>query len=319
MTTPIRFSPAYQTYVWGGDRIHRLYPQKRCPPRTAEAWEISDRIEGMSVAIDAAHQGQSLATLLQEMGEALVGEGRDTSRFPLLVKLIDAKEALSVQVHPDAAVAKRLHAEPKTEMWVALALSTVYVGVRSEISLQEIEEALHQGNLPECLEEIRLEPGEVVYIPAGTLHAIGAGSFLLEVQQNSNTTYRLYDWGRVGTDGEPRPLHLKEGLEALHLHPFGAGKQELLPPMKGDGYQKSLLLHSPFFVVHRVEILTRYIPSVDKTTFRIYFCQEGHGILSADGGEASLEAGDFLLVPAAAAKVWIAGKLKVIEVFWGML
>jgi mannose-6-phosphate isomerase len=314
MMTPIRFCPTYQTYVWGGDRIHLLYPQKLCPPRTAESWEISDRAEGMSLAIDETHRGKTLATLVTEMGEALLGEGKSGSKFPLLVKLIDAKEALSIQVHPDAATARKFDAEPKTEMWLALAKSFVYVGVREGISLTEIEVALREGTLAGCLKQIWLEPGEVVFIPAGTLHAIGAGSLLLEVQQNSNTTYRLYDWGRVGKEGALRPLHLKEGLASLHLHPLGAGKQKPPEWVQGDGYRQAALLHCPFFVVNRVEVEGLYAPILDPTSFRIYFCQRGSGVLQADGGSEPLEEGDFLLVPAAAKKVELRGNFQVIEI-----
>ena len=194
----IRLEPAYQNYVWGGSRIPTYFNRDIPPGRYAESWEVSDREEGMCKLATGPHMGITLRKYLRE------------KKFPLLLKVIDAKEHLSVQVHPDEIVAKEFNAEAKSEMWIALEKSTVYAGLKPGVSKEEFIHSIGEKMLEHLLQKFNLEKGEYLFIPAGLIHAIGAGSFLLEVQQNSNTTYRLYDWAREG-----RELHLDKGLACI--------------------------------------------------------------------------------------------------------
>lgn len=245
----IRLDPAYQSYIWGGDRIPSYFQRDLTPGRYAESWEVSDREEGMSIIGNGPLKGKTLR-------EFFGGE-----KFPLLVKIIDSKEHLSVQVHPDEIAAKVLGAEPKTEMWIALEKSTVYAGLKSGVGREAFLEALKKKRLEECLQGFSLKKGEFLFIPAGTIHAIGADSLLLEVQQNSNTTYRIYDWGREG-----RELHLEKGLSCVNWE-----KQRIVKYLSKSG---QTLVSNPYFNVKSLDIKTKAeVPSTDR--FQILFCVSG--------------------------------------------
>jgi mannose-6-phosphate isomerase len=196
---PIVLEPAYQNYVWGGNRIPHYFQRAIPEGRYAESWEVSDRIEGMSVVASGPKKGISFSEFLE------------FKKFPLLIKIIDAKENLSVQVHPDEESSVRLGGEPKTEIWIALEKSTVFAGLKQGVTKELFIQALKENSVEKLLRKFILEKGEAIFIPAGLIHAICGDSLLLEVQQNSNTTYRLYDWGRAG-----RELHLEKGLESVH-------------------------------------------------------------------------------------------------------
>ena len=206
---PIRFEPIYQTYVWGGDRISQRYGRDIALPRVAESWEISDREDGMSVVANGAFKGKTIHQLVEELGEDLLGLGQTMKRFPVLCKIIDAKENLSIQVHPDETTAPKFKGESKDEMWVMLDEGSVLAGMKPETDEKALKKAIEKEKAEELLEKYDLKKGDAVNIPGGRVHAICAGALLYEVQQNSNTTYRLYDWGR------PRELHLKEGLASI--------------------------------------------------------------------------------------------------------
>ncbi len=277
------FKPAYQTYLWGGARIQSLYDRPDAPRMVAESWEISDRPEGMS----RTHSGQTLADLVANMGKDLVGW--ECPRFPLLIKLIDAREHLSVQVHPCDVTASLLQAEAKTEAWFALQPSSVYLGLKAHQSL---------SFEPQALNHLTLNAGDIAYVPGGTIHAICAGSLLLEVQQNSNTTYRLYDWGRG------RPLHLTEGLRAIH-------------PDSRPLIQKSPLT-SPYFHIQTVSVdSTREIKTNPKT-FQIFFCAAGSGEIVADRQKKPLYPGKTVLVAAKTRKIELRGSLQLVQIHAGI-
>lgn len=196
---PILLEPAYQNYIWGGNRIPHYFQRPIPEGKYAESWEVSDRAEGMSVVASGPKKGMSFSEFLE------------FKKFPLLIKIIDAKENLSVQVHPDEESSIRLGGEPKTEMWIALEKSTIFAGLKEGVTKEIFIRALKENSVEKLLRKFVLEKGEAIFIPAGLIHAICGDSLLLEVQQNSNTTYRLYDWGRSG-----RELHLEKGLDCVH-------------------------------------------------------------------------------------------------------
>ena len=219
---PLLFEPVYQDYIWGGQRIAATYGREIDLPVCAESWEISERAEGMSVVSNGPLAGTSLESLIDMHGEALLGQA---GRFPLLIKIIDAAKTLSVQVHPNNDNAAQVNGEPKTEMWYILAAdpeACVYLGTEEGVDANTFADAIKQGTVEELLHRIPVKAGDAVFVPGGTMHAIGAGCLLMEVQQNSNTTYRVYDWGRVGHDGQPRELHIDQALTVTQWDGPGA-------------------------------------------------------------------------------------------------
>ncbi|MCE9612159.1 MAG: class I mannose-6-phosphate isomerase [Chthoniobacter sp.] len=206
--------------VWGGRRMEHLLG-KHLPQsvRIGESWEIVDREEAQSVVHEGPLRGRTLHELWTEQRAEIFGPGLpDTARFPLLCKILDAQERLSVQVHPPAAVAAHLHGEPKTEMWYildALLDSDLYAGLRPGVTRAGFEAALADGTVADQIHSFPVSTGDAMFIPSGRIHAIGAGNLIVEIQQNSDTTYRVFDWNRLGLDGRPRALHVAASLESI--------------------------------------------------------------------------------------------------------
>ncbi len=306
---PIRFEPIYQNYVWGGDRIASKYHRKVNLPQVAESWEISDREEGMSIVSNGAYKGKTLNYLVRELGESLLGQGRKFDRFPLLLKIIDAKENLSIQVHPDEQTAVSLQGEPKSEMWFLLEDGAVYAGLKKEVTDKEFATAIQKNRAEECLEKLTLKRGEAVYIPGGRVHSICEGTLLYEVQQNSNTTYRLYDWGRT-----TRALHLKEGMAAIHWYDKGNAKLTQQHLQSDLHHQHVILVTSPFFVVERIDVFDQLHLAAIPKTFQIYFCIEGEAELIVDEYKESFRAGNTYLIPAASHSIDFKGRCQFLRI-----
>ncbi len=305
---PIRFEPIYQPYVWGGDRIASHFHRKINLPKVAESWEISDREEGMSVVANGPLKGKTLHNLLEEMGEELLGVGQSFPRFPILTKIIDAKENLSIQVHPDATTAPALHGEPKAEMWVMLEDGSVLAGLKEGMDEKQFKKAIEKKRAEECLERLELKKGEVVNIPGGRVHAICAGSLLYEVQQNSNTTYRLYDWGR------DRPLHIQEGLAAIRWDDKGGAKAEPRHLSSDFHHQLITLLSTPLFIVERIDVFDHFHIGQIPKSFQIFFCLEGEATLKVDGTEEPFRPGMTYLVPASGKSIDFTGKCETLRI-----
>lgn len=307
---PIRFEPIYQDYVWGGDRIAHQF-QRRVPKGPiAESWELSDREEAMSVVANGTYKGKTIRELLELMGEDLIGHGQTFDRFPLLLKVIDAKENLSIQVHPDVEKALELKVEPKTEMWVVLVDgASVYAGLKQGVDEAAFKQAIRSKQAEELVEKIDLKRGEAVLVPAGRVHGICAGSFLYEIQQNSNTTYRLYDWDRKG-----RELHLKEGMACIHWQDLGHAKS--IPHHESSDFHHQIILlgSSPFYVVERIDVFDHYHIAAIPKTFQILFCMHGEGEITVDSVKEPFHYGMTYLIPASAKSIEIEGKCEALRV-----
>ena len=305
---PIRFEPIYQSYVWGGQKIISHFQREVSLERVAESWEIADREEGMSIVMNGPFKGKTLHQLVYEEGEALLGQGQTFERFPLLIKIIDAKENLSIQVHPDEASALSLGGEPKSEMWVMLDDGEVYAGLKPSVNEEQFKRAIQEKKTEELLEKFELKKGDVIYIPGGRVHAICAGSLIYEVQQNSNTTYRLYDWGR------DRPLHLREGFVAIRWDDQGPAKVAHRRLSSDLHHQLLTLLASPHFTIERFDIFDElHIGQIPKS-FQIFFCTEGDGKIAVDGNEEPFLPGMTYLVPARAQSINLFGKCQSLRV-----
>jgi mannose-6-phosphate isomerase len=297
---PLLFEPVYQSYLWGGDWFVSHYQRGMPPGVYAESWEISDRPEGASRVRNGALQGTTLAELMAADAQALLGYRAD--RFPLLVKLLDARQTLSVQVHPDDAGAAAHGGEAKTEMWYVLDAepeACVYAGWKDSMDAARFQQALAKGTLQDLLQRVAVQAGDVVFMPGGRVHAIGAGCRLLEVQQNSNTTYRLYDWGRTGADGQPRPLHVEAALPVIEW----SGGHEAIKPVRRIGHmgrnQLWELLASRFFRMERLEVNESWPTAHDGATCHLLFVERGRVAVAWDAGELEAEAGTSILIPAA--------------------
>ena len=275
--------------VWGGRRLETRLG-KRLPPhgRIGESWEIVDRPEAQSVVRTEPLRGKTLHDLWTHHRSEVFGSRLpDSPRFPLLFKLLDAEERLSVQVHPPAHVAPGLEGEPKTEMWYILATSgdaDIFAGLRAGVSREDFERALRAGSVEETVHRIPVRPGDCIFIPSGRIHAIGAGNVIVEVQQNSDTTYRVFDWNRPGSDGNPRELHIDESLASID---FADVEPALEIPKAGT------LVCCPYFHVEKWD-LEQPRESSPPGEFAIFTLLAG--TIKSAGME--FHPGDFFLIPA---------------------
>jgi len=298
---PLILRPVYKDYIWGGDRIIRTYARPEPPGVYAESWEVSDRPEGASVVANGPLAGRSLAQVVEELGPRLVGEGFEGGRFPLLIKLIDSRQRLSVQVHPDDHDAGRLGAEPKTEAWYVLdadAGARVFAGLRPGVGRDELLRAMADKKFEDVLRSVPVRRGDVIFIPGGRVHAIDAGCLLYEVQQNSNTTYRLYDWDRVGADGKPRPLHIQEALQCIH---FDDHDDPRVSPriVEEKPVRRLRLLETPYFILEKLVAAGAWSQPGETGSFQAFFVEQGSVQIEHGGELISVSRGTSFLLPAA--------------------
>lgn len=219
------FKPLYQERVWGGRGLHEKLG--RDLPGTApigESWEIVDRPEAQSVVAEGPQAGLTLRELLEAHAGSVMGPGYDPATpFPILVKWLDCQDRLSLQVHPPADIAPSLGGEPKTENWYVAEAephAAMLIGLKNGVTREQFETALRENRLEPLVHRIPVQKGESMFVRSGRLHALDAGCLILEIQQNSDTTYRVYDWGRVGLDGKPRQLHIEQSLKCIEFNDF---------------------------------------------------------------------------------------------------
>jgi len=298
---PFVLEPAYKDYIWGGSRIPSRFNRNQPEGVYAESWELSDRPEGMSLVANGSLKGQSLAYLVTRFGKDLLGRGIKSASFPLLVKLIDAKERLSIQVHPDDASAALGIGEAKTEAWHILDAPKgghVFAGLKPEIDEKTFLKALEAGRLEETLQSIPATAGDTIFIPGGRVHAICEGLLILEIQQNSNTTYRVYDWGRVDKAGKPRELHLEQALKVIHWSDSAQVKTIPRPVSEKPGALVTELVVSPYFRLERLDITAPFFVQHDGASFHALFSEKDGLKIMCDAGTESIPGGRTCLIPA---------------------
>src|SRR5438270_2969337 len=237
LQAPLTFDPIFMERIWGGRKLATLY-SKDLPPgkQIGESWEIVDRAEAQSIVRDGPLAGRSLHDLWVNFRSEIFGKVREAPRFPLLVKLLDCRERLSLQVHPPSEVADALGGEPKTEAWFiahAAPGAELYLGLQKPIPRQTFEAALASGSAAELVQRLQVKTGDAFLIPSGRMHAIGGGNVIVEVQENSDTTYRVFDWNRVDETGRARQLHISEALQCIDFGdckpaPIAAGGESLV-------------------------------------------------------------------------------------------
>jgi len=302
---PLFFKPVLKDYIWGGRHLAAF---GRDLPETgvvAESWEISSHEDGMTQVENGFYAGKTLQDVFNKLGRDLVGVNNqwaiERGKFPLLVKLLDANRRLSVQVHPDDAYAKTHEGNElgKTEMWLVLQAerdAEIVYGLERKTSPQEIKKALSIGQLESLLHRVPIKAGDHICVPPGTLHTILGGAVIAEIQQNSNTTYRIYDWDRKGADGKPRPLHIHKALDVINYQQVGAvlPKPEILQNNQDWRYER--LCDNAYFTTDRILTKkdTRYSGECDGSTLEIWGVLSGEATI--DG--KNLKAVRFCLLPA---------------------
>src|SRR5437763_2061400 len=225
MLYPLTFEPIFQERIWGGRKLETLYG-KRLPAGKVigEAWEISDRADANSVVANGPLAGRTLASLMTSDRAAIMGRARSPEgRFPLLIKLLDAQDNLSLQVHPPQHIAVDLGGCAKTEMWYVAAAepgALLYAGLRRGVTRDEFAEKTRNGTIAECFHQLPVHEGDSLFLPSGRVHALGKGRVIFEIQQNSDTTYQVFDWNRVDASGKPRQLHVEESLKCIDFEDF---------------------------------------------------------------------------------------------------
>ncbi len=301
---PLRFAPVLKDYIWGGRRLAAWGKPLGPGQHWAESWEVVDHPQGQSHVLAGPFQGRTLHELVVERGEELLGRDAPRPRFPLLLKLLDAHDRLSVQVHPNDQQAARLDPpdEGKTEAWIVLEAapgSGVWAGLLPGVDRPRLEEHLRQGTVEQCLHFQEVRPGDCILLPAGTVHAIGPGLLLAEIQQASNVTFRLFDWNRLGPDGRPRPLHVEQALEVID---FSRGPISPSRPQPTATPGEELLVACEKFVVRRRQV-AEPVRLGGQQQCHIVLVIQGSGSWASDPLERPMRRGDSALLPAAAGAV----------------
>jgi len=298
---PLTFHPIFKERIWGGRNLAKLFG-KDLPPdkRIGESWEITDRPGGVSVIAQGPLAGQSLRWLMETKAEELLGRGpASDGRFPLLIKILDATATLSLQVHPPASVAAHLGGEPKTEMWYiadARPGAELFVGLKRGVTRQEFEQRIANGTVADCFHRIQVRRGDAMFLPSGRVHAIGEGLVIFEIQQNSDTTYRVFDWNRLGDDGRPRDLHVAESLASIDFADFEPAL--VTAEFSGDQLRKRFLVAGPLFGVEECECAAATRCCVPNREMLILGVLSGKLRIEHEGSRIELDPGGFSLIPA---------------------
>lgn len=301
---PLKLTAPCKDYLWGGTKLRTEYHQQSTAEKLAESWMLSCHKDGLSVISGGEYDGLTLKEYIERSGKQVLGTDCEKfEQFPILVKLIDAQERLSVQVHPNNEYALKNEGEyGKTEMWYIVENApgaSLYYGFKGPISKAEFQERIENNTLLEVLNQVEVHPGDVFFIDSGTLHAIGAGIVVAEIQQNSNTTYRIYDYGRLGADGKPRDLHVAKALDVTKLERPQRSAKPQGEPEKTEDCTHTLLASCEYFTVHRMELSGEIELDSDSTSFCSLLCFEGEAALRQNGQEPlSFRKGDSIFVPA---------------------
>jgi mannose-6-phosphate isomerase len=312
---PLTFHPIFKERVWGGRNLERLY-KKNLPPRApiGESWEISDRPGNVSVVANGPLAGKNLRWLMQHRARELLGHAKPAAgnRFPLLCKILDAREKLSLQVHPPAHKAAELEGEPKTEMWLvtdAAPDAELFAGLKRGVTRVEFEKKIQLGEVVDCFHRIHVRAGDAMFLPGGRVHAIGAGVVLFEIQQNSDTTYRIFDWNRAGLDVKPRKLHIAQSLASADFNDFEPALVN--QKFSGDDEIKTCpLVRYPLFRAEVWRMTSGASSRLKPRALQIVAVLNGRLEIKSVSTSVNLAAGQFCLIPAGLERTEISAKGK---------
>lgn len=321
---PFLLKPAGKDYLWGGHRLKDDFSKEIDMEPLAETWECSTHPDGPSIVASGAHKGMLLTEVLKEHPEYMGTHPKTDGGLPILIKFIDAKQDLSVQVHPDDEYAKKYEhgSLGKTEMWYVLDATKdarLVYGFYHDISKEKLKKSLEEGTVERYLQKVKVKKDDLFYIEAGTVHAIGAGILIAEIQECSNITYRMYDYNRMDKDGKPRTLHIERALEVANR----IGTQTPRQPMRVLRYQKGcaseLLCRCKYFQVERQLINTEKCREMadfqtDGNSFQVLLCVNGCGTLFGEGEMIHFFKGDCIFVPADSMPLKLHGRAQMLKV-----
>ena len=324
-TKPFLLTPAGKDYLWGGNRLKTEFNKEIDLVPLAETWECSTHPDGPSVIVTGRHAGKTLAELLKEHPEYLGKHPGTEGELPVLIKFIDAKKNLSVQVHPDDDYARKYENGQlgKTEMWYVMDAAPdaqLVYGFNHDITKEQLRQSLKDGTVEKYLQKVKIQKDDVFFIEAGTVHAIGAGALIAEIQESSNLTYRLYDYNRVGKDGKLRKLHIDKALAVANLKSSSEPRQPLRLLKYKKGSATELLCRCKYFQVER------YLLNTDSSrklvefqtagdTFEVFLCLDGCGVVfMEDGDSMNFFKGDCIFVPANSLSMKFHGKAQFLHV-----
>ncbi len=321
---PFLLKPAGKDYLWGGHRLKDDFSKEIDMEPLAETWECSTHPDGPSIVASGAHKGMLLTEVLKEHPEYMGTHPKTDGGLPILIKFIDAKQDLSVQVHPDDEYAKKYEhgSLGKTEMWYVLDATKdarLVYGFYHDISKEKLKKSLEEGTVERYLQRVKVKKDDLFYIEAGTVHAIGAGILIAEIQECSNITYRMYDYNRMDKDGKPRTLHIERALEVANR----IGTQTPRQPMRVLRYQKGcaseLLCRCKYFQVERQLINTEKCREMadfqtDGNSFQVLLCVDGCGTLFGEGEMIHFFKGDCIFVPADSMPLKLHGRAQMLKV-----
>lgn len=327
-TKPFLLKPSGKDYLWGGSRLNDDYAKGMDVYPLAETWECSTHSDGPSVISNGEFAGKTLASLLEEHPEYLGTHPEKGTlppgQLPILIKLIDAQQALSVQVHPDDAYAMQHENGQlgKTEMWYVLDAAKdahLIYGLHHDVTAEELRESIEKGTVEKYLQKIPVQKNDLFFINAGTIHAIGAGVLIAEIQENSNLTYRLYDYNREDRNGHKRPLHVDKALKVANLRASLEPTQPLRVLKYRQGCASEVLCRCKYFEVHRMLINTESCRQMvgyqaDSISFRVLLCLEGCGSVFYENESFNYFKGDCIFVPANSVKMHLHGKAQFLDV-----
>lgn len=303
----LKLLPSCKSYIWGGRKLITDFNKTFEGELLAETWELSCHKDGTSIIGSGSFNGKSLSEYINEQGKDILGNNcKRFDEFPILIKLIDAKESLSIQVHPSNEYALKNEGQyGKTEMWYIVDCgkdSSLYYGLSKEVTKDELKNRIENNTLLEVLNEVKVKKGDVFFIDAGTIHAIGKDIVIAEIQQNSNVTYRVYDFGRVGADGKGRELHINKALEVSDLKPVGKIKD--FKPHIGE---------CEYFTVDKLDINGDFKCNADSSSFHSLLIIEGEGSLFMEGEELKVVKGDSIFIPANSGEYNLIGRFTVLH------
>lgn len=308
----LKLKPVFKDYIWGGYRLKNDYGFDTGYEKTAEGWMLACHKDGMNTIEGGSFDGKTLQSVVDKIGkEELLGKNSEAyPYFPILIKLIDAYDNLSIQVHPDDKYAREVENEyGKTEMWYVLDATddaTLIYGFKDEITSQEFKQAIESNTLLDKLNVVNVKKGDTFFIEAGTVHAIGKGAMIAEIQQNSNCTYRVYDYGRVGADGKPRELHIQKAIDVSKTVPPKYDTKPMGETKLVDGNEVQLITKCDLFTVNRYKCESSITLNVNEKSFMSILVTDGNGKIESH----SAKKGDSFLVPASYGDLKISGKIE---------
>ena len=314
---PLIFEPILKDRIWGGTKLHSLLNKTLPTTTTGESWEISSVPGDSSIIKNGIFQGTTLNDLVAKYPQEILGKAvykKFGNQFPLLFKFLDAQEDLSIQLHPNDELAKKRHNSfGKTEMWYVMQAdenSRIIVGFKENSSADEYLRHLEDKTLPTILKEISVKQGDAFFLKTGTIHAIGAGIVIAEIQQTSDITYRVYDWDRVDSNGKSRELHVELALEAINYNEVESQKQ-----YGTIQNESNLIVECPYFITNFIPLDGNVTFHKDSESFTVLMCTDGQFELTSEGSKSVFKKGETILLPAAITQYELLGKASILEIY----